>query len=73
MYLINRHRIEGRIKINGNGNSNIFYFLVNILKESLRVTGLEFSLSLQHQLYISIHFEKVFIFNSSGLIIVVIM
>lgn len=48
----------------------VLTFLKNCLM--LRITGLEFSLS-HHQLCISIHFEKVLIFNSSGLIIVVIM
>lgn len=52
-----------------------FCFLSTSLKYylALRITGLEFSLSQQHQLCISKHLEKVLNFNISGLIIVVIM
>lgn len=40
-----QNRIEGRMK-NGNGNTDIFYFLSKSLKNYLaRITGLEFRLS----------------------------
>lgn len=66
-------RIQGRIK---KWKFQYFLFSFYILQELSCIEDhwfiIEFSLS-HHQLWRSIHLEKVLLFNSSGLIIVVIM